>query len=190
MRVIGLSGKLGSGKDFYADIIKKTITKDILVLTFADQIKINVMTKHGLPREHVYENKTSDTRLLLQKEGLGGREIDPEIWIKYLDSWMQVHASRGIETIIITDVRFKNEVEFVHKNGGIVIRIDAPDRNHERLSKESGDNKELYDKIANHASETDLDDFESFDLRIDNRKSNEDNTIENCNKIIKLLYGR
>jgi hypothetical protein len=176
--IIGVTGKLGSGKDYITNNVIVPVIEKInyryLQCAFADQIKVNVMTKNNISYSDVYENKTSESRQLLQNEGTEvGREQDRNIWVKFLDNWINVHHNRGINVYVISDARFKNEYDFV-KNEGIMIKVVAPNRNQERLLKESRGDNYVYKKISQHASECDLDDFpnDKYDMVIYNDTDN------------------
>jgi phosphomevalonate kinase len=173
--IIGITGKLGSGKDYITNNVVIPVLEKMnyryLQCAFADQIKINVMSKNNITYEDVYENKTSESRRLLQTEGTEvGRSCDKDIWVKYLDNWVKVHSSRGINVFIISDVRFKNEYEFVKNNLGLMLKVVAPSRNESRLNRESQGDSGLYEKISKHASECDLDDYinDKYDMVIMN----------------------
>ena len=174
--LIGIVGKLGTGKDFCLTNLIIPILKSknlrYTELSFADQIKVNVMTKNNVDFENVYVNKTSETRTLLQTEGTeNGRDILGEnIWVMYFDSWKKVHESRGVNIILCSDVRFKNEFNYIKENNGIIIKIVSPIRNNNRLLSESKNDPETMKKISLHRSECDLDDLSDtlFDLIIDN----------------------
>ena len=88
---------------------------------------------------------------------------------------MRVYYERGIERFIITDLRFKNELEFVKKLNGKVIKVVAPTR---QLNNLINQNK----NILNHRSETELKDF-NFEFRIDNDYN------ENLDNDIKILIN-
>lgn len=179
--IIGISGKLGSGKDYITNTIiipvlekminNKGISERFLQYAFADQIKINVMSKYDIKYSDVYEEKTHDSRQLLQNEGSMSRKNDVNIWIKFLSNWIKVHSYRGITNFILSDVRFLNEYNYVKNSGnGIMIKVVAPKRNNERLKQESNGNKQIFDKIKNHISECELDNLsdDKFDLIINN----------------------
>lgn len=194
--IIGVTGKLGSGKDYITNNVIVPVIKRLsyryLQCAFADQIKINVMTKNNISYSDVYENKTPESRQLLQREGTEvGRGQDSNIWVKFLDNWINVHNSRGIEVFIVSDARFKNEYDFVKNEGtNVMIRVVAPNRNKERLLDESRGNESVYKKISEHASECDLDDFSNnkFDMIILNDKDDVVNIEELQYKFEKLLY--
>jgi hypothetical protein len=174
--LIGIAGKMGCGKDYICNNIIipyfKSYGKSILQVSFADQIKVNVMTKNDISFNDVFVEKTTVTRKLLQIEGTeSGRNVyGDDIWIKYFDNWLQIYKSRGIENFICTDVRFKNELEYIKKNGGIVIKVIAPKRNYQRLYNESKGDKKVIDTLQSHLSECDLDNTHNslFDLVIHN----------------------
>jgi phosphomevalonate kinase len=174
--LIGIAGKMGCGKDYICNTIIipyfKSRGKDILQVSFADQIKVNVMTKNNIPFSDVFVQKTNSTRKLLQMEGteLGRNVYGDDIWIKYLNNWLKIYKSRGIEHFICTDVRFKNELDYIKQNGGIIIKIVAPNRNFSRLQQESRGDTSIRDALKSHPSECDLDDVPDnhFDLVIYN----------------------
>ena len=196
--VIGITGKLGSGKDYIANnVIIPVIEKfnyRYLQCAFADQIKVNVMTKSGVSYNDVYEEKTHESRMLLQQEGTEvGRTSDPNIWVNYLSNWIHVNYKRGISVFVVCDVRFKNEYDFVkNADAGIMLKVVAPNRNHHRLLKESGADPILYKKIDNHRSECDLDDLSltDFDLVIKNDTTDCIDINELKYKFETLLYEK
>lgn len=192
--IIGVSGKLGSGKDFITtNVILPVLEKRkqrYLQVNFADQIKINVMTKNGILYSDVYENKTESSRQLLQKEGTDiGRAFDKNIWVNYLDNWLNVYNNRGIEIFIISDVRFMNEYEYVKNLGGTMVKVIAPKRNNLRLLQESNGNQETYNKISTHRSECDLDLLSDnlFDLVIYNDPEDKFDIINLQNQFEALI---
>jgi len=172
--IIGIVGKLGVGKDYYSNnVIEKILNKyneRYIQMAFADQIKINVMSKKNIEYDDVYVKKTIESRILLQTEGTKERDISKDIWITYLDNWRKIHYNRGINNFVITDCRFINEMEYIKKSGGIIIKIIAPKRNYQKLLQESLGDLDMIENIRNHKSECDLDNImdKNFDLVIDN----------------------
>jgi hypothetical protein len=194
--VIGISGKLGSGKNYITTnviipILEK-YNKKYLELAFADQIKINVMTKNNIVYDDVYKNKTSFSRELLQKEGTDiGRVNDRNIWVKYMSNWINVFYNRGISNFVINDVRFINEYEYIKNNGGIMIKIIAPNRNNKRLLEESNGDTLILNRISNHCSECDLDilDHTKYDLIIYNDSDNINDTLDVLKNKFEMLLN-
>lgn len=193
--IIGVTGKLGSGKDYITNNVVIPVLEKIgyryLQCAFADQIKVNVMTKNNVSYEDVYENKTPESRRMLQIEGTEvGRSSNKDIWVNYLDNWINIHNKRGVSVFVLSDVRFKNEYEFVKKNGGLVLKVVAPQRNETRLLQESQGDINLYEKISKHASECDLDDYQNnkYDMVILNDTTDVVNIDDLKYKFEKMLY--
>lgn len=189
--LIGLSGKMGVGKDYIAHNIlmpyleKKNIKT--LMIAFADQIKVNTSVKHNINLFDMYDTKNENIRRSLQKEGTenGRDKYGDNIWINYVDKWTDIYSKRGIQAFIIMDVRFKNEAEYIKSKNGLLIRIEAPLRNKERIINEKNSLE-----IQKHISEIDLDDYK-FDNIINNDYiSNEENELLNKdvkNQIYKII---
>ena len=203
--IIGISGKLGSGKDYMTNNViipvleqyahKSKDNAKYLQCAFADQIKVNVMVKNNVLYSDVYESKTAESRLLLQKEGTDARKLDnPNIWVDYLANWINVYYNRNITTFVISDVRYKNEYNFIKNNDndtiGLMIKVVAPTRNENRLTRESNGNDFIYNKIKSHPSECDLDDLpdEHFDLIIHNDPEDKPAIAELQLQFSKLFY--
>lgn len=173
MILIGISGKLGSGKDTIAKFLPDAMPSKGLRVTymaFADHIKVSVASRLGRNIMDFYDRKEPSDRKLLQEEGTenGRDKYGDDIWVNTLWNWSIVRAMRdGVDVIIVTDCRFPNEAEFIETHGGLVIRIDAPDRNELALQKESKGDVSAYNSISCHQSETALDDY-AFKYRINN----------------------
>ena len=133
----------------------KVIGEEWRYYTFTDlntQEKFIYSThKDAYIRKYRWLNPTSDIeevdytyRSLLQVLGTeAGREtIHPNIWVNSLMS-----KRTPTSNWLITDVRFENEAQAILDRGGVLLRVNRPDK------KSSKD-------VANHSSETALDDYE------------------------------
>jgi hypothetical protein len=92
---------------------------------------------------------------LQQLVGTGLRlAVDPDIWVK-----IALSRATVFDVLIIPDVRFKNEAQsIVDHPEGMLIRMEGdPAWVRERSTRD-----------LNHISETDLDDWEKWDLIIHN----------------------
>ena len=194
MLLIGLCGKMGSGKDYIASnyiipYLKDKLKRTPLKMAFADQIKVNAITRNNISFNDVYVEKTDFTRILLQKEGTeNGREkYGQDVWIKYFDAWANVYKTRGIDAIILSDVRFQNEVEYIKSKGGLLIKVHAPIRNEKRLQDDSKGNNEIYKQIKSHPSECDLDNLsdQEFTFVVDNDNNNK--TPLDINRVLAFI---
>lgn len=136
--IIGVVGFLGSGKGTVGDILIQE--RGYYRLSFADAVKDAVSVIFGWPR-HLLEGDTEESRAfreatdgfwserfgyavtpryMLQLMGTeAGRDVfNKDIWIYSVEKRMQ-----GIENVVVPDVRFPNEIEFIRNMGGKVIRV-------------------------------------------------------------------
>ena len=177
--IIGISGKIGSGKDTAGQILQEYTGWEIY--KFADALKDCVCRIIGCTREQLEDREFKEIslgpvwgnltpRTILQKMGTeGGREaIYDDVWVNATFAGLDPDS----DNMIITDMRFLNELEAVKSRGGLTIRINRGEGN-------TGD----------HPSETALDDA-NFDYVIDNNGTIEDLTISIVHFIYKNLNGK
>lgn len=140
--IIGVIGFIGSGKGTVADILVNShgFTK----LSFADTVKDATAAIFGWPR-HLLEGDTEESRvwretkdewwsdrfgydfsprLALQMMGTeAGRDVfDPDLWVHALEKKIEMY-----ENVVIADVRFPNEMEFIRSKGGFNVRVKRGD---------------------------------------------------------------
>ena len=120
-----------------------------------------------------------------------GRDVyGPDVWVNYLACWVEMIIERnkrtpdssdpngaaagpGVKCFIIPDCRFSNEVDWILKQpNGHVIHLNAPARNEAALSKYK--DPETRRKIAEHPSETALDDKMATARRLNDKFVNAD----------------
>jgi hypothetical protein len=138
--IIGIAGFQGSGKDTIADYLQNIygFKRD----SFAATLKDAVAAVFGWDR-NLLEGRTTESRawreqvdswwanrlnmpnltprLVLQK---WGTEVARKSW--HDDTWiasLENKLTRSHNDIVITDVRFPNEIQAVRNAGGIVIRV-------------------------------------------------------------------
>jgi hypothetical protein len=151
--IIGISGKKRSGKDTVYRLIRGNAGILAVRAAFGDQIKEEVAGVTGVDLDHIEEHKER-FRPILQWWGSDFRRHykGESYWLDKMLAKMKTITGR--EVLVITDVRFPNEVELVKKAGGIMIRVE----------RKTG----LEDA---HSSENLLDSFEGFDYRLSNNGS-------------------
>jgi hypothetical protein len=159
--IIGINGKIGSGKDTIGDIIQKIcITNDgpeFEVKKFAGKLKQTASLLTGVSVKHFedQEFKKLDMnpewgmtyREFLQKLGTEAMRdgLHTNVWVNALFTDYRLWSDGSKDWYpnwIITDMRFENELEAIVKKGGITIRVVRPGT-----------------VIGNHPSETALDGF-------------------------------
>lgn len=163
MKILGISGKAESGKDFLTTniIMPKYGYKQF---SFAWHLKCGLVGKGLATYEEVFHTKPPHVRKEMQLEGTErGRDVyGIDIWTKTTAAWMQLLSdSWGVDKFVISDVRFPNEVEFIQSLGGKVIRLTAPNRTA---------NSKLSAEARAHESEIALDDYplSNFDAVVNN----------------------
>lgn len=155
MRIVGVSGGSGTGKDWFYDNALRQL--DYRRVALADHFKVSLVGKGFWTYDDVFVTKNPECRSDLQDEGTKrGREVFGEdIWCRTLATWME-HWRRtwGFESFAVTDIRFPNEVEYIQSIGGKVYRIIAPER-----YASNG----MSDAARQHISERALDGYTGFD---------------------------
>ena len=132
------------------------------------EFKLTEEQVFGNEKEVIDSRYDKTPRQILQIVGTNCyRAIDEDYWVKQLFNILShpqnfLHFKGGI---VITDVRFLNEVNFVKDIGGKILKVSRDNR------------EEISD--TTHSSETALDDFEGYDFEILN-----DGTFEELNSQI------
>ncbi len=154
--IIGLFGKKGAGKDYYAkNFLLNQLKGNTLIVSFADSLKLFALEQKLFTFDELYVNKSKKSREWMQWYGTDiKRNQDPDYWINNLKNTIKINQLRGIDNFIITDVRFLNEIKWIKSEGGLIYKIVDPD----------------YCIQDNHISENELNDFDAYDLLIINKK--------------------
>lgn len=170
--IIGFSGKIGSGKDYCAkvlkDIVEKQYNKKVLIVAFADILKVICGSIYNFTFESLHY-KTSETRQKLQQVGLELREkYGKNFFANSLKlSMMKDYHKNNINLFIVTDLRFPEEYDMIKSMNGVLVRIKGEKRSKQHLLKECNDDINLYEERSKHCSETSLDNH-TFDYEIQN----------------------
>jgi hypothetical protein len=133
MRLIGLAGNAGAGKDHVYGVLAELLKPwHVERVAFADGLKFDIedaldVSPYALPaiRSKPY---TPEIRALLQWWGTElRREQDEDYWVK--KGMEMVHeAAAYSDLVVITDVRFANEADLIRANGGLVVEVYAPQK--------------------------------------------------------------
>jgi len=127
--LIGVTGKAGSGKDTFAKYFIEQ--RDFFRYSLADPIKRMVEAGFGLTpdvwddrekKEQEIEWLGRSPRYLAQTLGTEwGRElVHHDLWLLLAEQF-----SASYQRVIIPDVRFDNEAEWIKEHGGYVVSVEA-----------------------------------------------------------------
>lgn len=166
--LIGLGGKLRAGKDAVGDYLEEhrgytklgmsdALNEALLALNpwiIVPPFEHEGMTWLAQPWRYetyhalvgyVEAKKNPEVRRLLQVLGteVGRNMIDPDVWVNIAVRKITELREAGTP-VVITAVRFPNEVEMIRRLGGTTIWIERPERGTEGRTAE----------IEAHASET------------------------------------
>jgi hypothetical protein len=142
--IIGIVGFLGSGKGTAGDILIEQ--HGYTRVSFADALKDAVSVIFGWPRD-LLEGDTETSRIFRETRDRWwserfGYEVTPRHMLQLMGTeagrdvfnenvWVHTVASRiksmmeneSKDKFVIPDVRFPNELDFIRRNGGHIIRV-------------------------------------------------------------------
>ncbi len=140
MKLIGISGKRGSGKDLLGRYLS---AYGYVRRPFAGALKEAVRRDFGFTEEHtdgklkeaktkfytaVYSNPTTlnpdiiknyTPRDIMIAYGQFFRQFDPNWWVV-----RSLHSISDTDKIVVTDVRFENEANYIKNLGGFLVRLE------------------------------------------------------------------
>lgn len=179
MNIVAISGKRRSGKSTLANILRQE--NGYMPLNLADPLKDMVRSQFDLTYEqtdgHFKESPTNykdasgkflTPRDIMISVGQFYRSIDENFWTKKLFQRMEGYAG----PFTIADVRFKNELTQLKERGAFLVRLER--------------SEQLTGKNINDSSETELDAYSGWDLRI---KADDNVTLENLYEAAKDIHA-
>lgn len=134
MKLIGLAGAAGVGKNTVADALNEYAA--YWPIAFADPLKDAVMAKFGLTYTEMNDRDSKDAvhpfwgitpRQMMQAEGMLMRHrYGADFWIRR--AFMEIDDSARGDRMswVISDVRFESEALAIRARGGKIIQITRP----------------------------------------------------------------
>lgn len=179
---LGLTGGKGAGKDTAATVLINEY--DCQRLPFAGALKamLRALLAYQGVSSALIERMIEGDQKEAPSRFLGGRSprycmqtlgtewgrdmVAIDLWLSVWGNAVSVHEG----PVVVTDVRFPNEVEEIRKRGGVMIGVT-------RVGLEANDN---------HASETQLG-AEHVDLMIENRARSRDEFIDHVSRTLSAV---
>jgi dephospho-CoA kinase len=173
---IAFIGKFASGKTYFSDMLKQKLEeKEITTYRISIAQKIKDLAKD------LFDMQKKDRRLL-QLLGAKMREVDKDVWIKYLI----LNVKRNnLQPFIIDDVRFVNEYN--------LIKSSFPNFKVFKLITEEEQRFKIYEKLygrlptqeeINDPTEIDIDNIPFDEIIINDYKK------ESCEKTIEKIIEK
>jgi hypothetical protein len=133
MKIIGFAGASGSGKSTAQDYVASFFKGK--KINFADALRNVVLEIYpNLTMEDITEGKDTNSnyyhiipRSILITIGNAARDIYPNTWVDIVKKHVY-NPSNKPHLQVIGDVRFQNEADWIHSEGGVVIGIIRPGR--------------------------------------------------------------
>lgn len=165
MKLIGLTGTMGSGKTTVAEMILDKydlVDKACVNIAFADGVKIIACQLSGMYRQELDSYKTKiiphlgiTARELYQQVGDFGKSINPNIWVGSTIARVDQHINDG-DVVVVSDVRYDNEAQAIKDRGGIIIEIRRPNElKVEGVSKNHSSEQGIDESLINYVMTND-----------------------------------
>lgn len=135
--IIGLCGPAGAGKDTVRRILEDA--HGFWGLAFADPVRdmarallSHVYAEHAAERRELKETPVpvlgASYRQIAQTLGTewGRQTIRPTLWIDIAMAKVRLAAAQGRRHIVISDVRFPDEMEAIRSIGGVIWAVTRP----------------------------------------------------------------
>ena len=150
---IAITGKMCYGKTTVANIIKK-YDDEYRIFSFGQKVK-DIATD-------LFDMQNKD-RTLLTSIGTKMREIDSDIWAKYI-----IKNCIDLENVVIDDLRYQNEYRYLIENNFKIIVLTLPvEIQIERIMKLYPENYQDHLNNMFHVSEKGIDFIDNDRLNID-----------------------
>lgn len=161
--IIGFCGKKGSGKSFFSNYLVNK--HNFIELSFAKPLKEAIKNIFNLTDDDVNDPNKKEIKIdrlnasprelmqwmgtdIIREEFNKKFNYNGSIWV---DNMKENFKKLYKKNIVISDVRFQNEIDLIHSYNGIVIYIDRNnDDNTKTINHKSENQKLKYDyKILN-----------------------------------------
>lgn len=155
--IIGIAGKAHAGKDTVANLLLSLIQVPPYIYHFADPIKQHLCDLLKLDiryfndttlKESVYKDELT-YRMLMQNTGDSFKKIfGEEVFVNLANEYYESINSNSV--LIIPDVRYEYEAEWIKNNSGIMIYVDNMNSSTTMSNSHSSESKTIDCDIIIH----------------------------------------
>lgn len=144
-KIIGITGLAGAGKDTIGDILVTNLS-NWQKMSFAEHLKDVASLLFGFDRKMLAGETPEDRTIREQPDKFWsekmGKDFTPRFALQFLGTNLlrnQLHQNIWVDclerkivnsdkNIVITDVRFPNEIEMIRNLGGVIWRVERGER--------------------------------------------------------------
>ena len=132
--LIGIHGFMRSGKDTVANMMAEEYSVKVKLSSFAKAVKIISSEATGIPldvfysneKDHPYAETGLTPRHVMRSVADASKKVfGHDVFIQPLINEYKETSANG-EALIITDVRFENEADWIRSVGGIILCVVRP----------------------------------------------------------------
>lgn len=155
--IIGIAGKAHAGKDTVANLLLSLIQVPSYIYHFADPIKQHLCDLLKLDiryfndttlKESIYKDGLT-YRMLMQNTGDSFKKIfGEEVFVNLANEYYESINSNSV--LIIPDVRYEYEAEWIKNNSGIMIYVDNMNSSTTMSNSHSSESKTIDCDIIIH----------------------------------------
>lgn len=122
-RIIGLTGTFASGKDTLANYL--VAEKNFMHLSTSDILRQEALRLRGSTERPVLFEVANQLR----------RERGADVFVQISLDMYRGHTDKVYDGVIISGIRSIGEVETIHREGGVMVFVDAPvETRYERMA--------------------------------------------------------
>lgn len=164
--IIGLTGNAGTGKDTVRQILEG---QGFMGMAFADPIRAmlrELLLGNGIGDHYINSREFKEAiipelgvsyREMAQTLGTEwGRSLQADFWLRLASAYVADLEHEGCTQIVVSDVRFRNEADWVRERGGVIWRVVRPTAGQVRSHiSEVGMTSIVHDHIIDNSGDVD-----------------------------------
>lgn len=131
-RIIGVGGLARSGKDTFAEALRRVSPTPWTTFAFANAVRRTAAAAYNVDPDEFTDSALKDNlhptwgitrRRMLNIIGEALRREDPDHWVKHFLRPPVDAESKPLYSVIVTDVRRLNEAALIHDLGGVTVLV-------------------------------------------------------------------